>query len=300
MNSNFVEFKSKLKKILPDIKVLGSFKNHKTKILVEDILNIKYEVYPDSLLRGCYPKITSAINIKEAFCKKLRIKHPNFILVSGYSGANNYVIVRDELGINYNVTPGSLLSSKSKPSIKAAIDKTDAFKKITYNIRTDCQIISEYKGDKVEILLKDKYDILHKMLPYNVTKGNNLTLKSAVNKTDFIQTILKIKHPELKLVSKYMGADKKIILEDDLGIKYSILFNNLIKSKRSISIKSAINKFDAVNKIIRSVRNDIKVIDNYSSAKEQLIVEDLNGFKHKMSIYGLIEGNVLSFNSVLD
>jgi len=300
MNSNFDEFKSKLKKILPDIKVLGSFKNHKTKLLVEDNLNIKYEVYPDSLLRGCYPKITSAINIKDAFCKKLKLRHPTFTLVSDYSGANNYVIVQDEIGIKYRVTPGFLLSSKSKPSIKSAIDKTDAFKKIVYNTRTDCQIISEYKGDKVEILLKDKYDITHKMLPYNITKGNGLTLKSAVNKTDFIQKILNISHPELMLVSKYKGADQKIILEDDLGIKYSILFNNLIKSKRSISIKSAINKSNAIDKIIRSVRTDIKLIDNYSSAKEQLIVTDLYGFRHKMSMYGLIDGNILSFNSVID
>jgi hypothetical protein len=162
MNINFDEFKSKIKKILPDIKVLGSFKNYKTKVLVEDNLSIKYEVFPESLLRGCYPKISSAINIRDAFCKKLKLKHPNFTLISDYSGANNYVIVQDELGIKYSVTPGSLLSSQSKPSIKSAIDKTEAFKIIVYNTRTDCKIISEYKGDKVEILLKDKYDILHK------------------------------------------------------------------------------------------------------------------------------------------
>jgi hypothetical protein len=300
MNNSFDEFKSKLKKILPDIKILGSFKNYKTKLLVEDNLEIKYEVFPESLLRGSHPKISSAINIRDAFCKKLKLKHPNFTLISDYSGANNYIIVQDELGINYSVTPGSLLSSKSKPSIKSAIDKTEAFKKIAYHIRTDCQIISEYRGDKVEILLKDKYEILHKMLPYNITKGNGLTLKSAVNKTDYIQKILLIYHPELKLVSKYMSSDKKIILEDDLGIKYSTLFNNLIKSKSSISIKSAINKSDAIDKIIRSVRSDIKKINNYISAKEQLIVTDLNGFRHKMFFSGLIDGNTLSFNSVID
>jgi len=300
VNNSLVEFNRKLKRILPNIKVLGSYKNYNTKLLVEDQLGIKYEVLPESLLRGCYPKITSALNIRDAFIKKLKQKHPNFSLVSEYTGANNYVIVQDEIGINYRVTPGFLLSSKSKPSIKAAVDKTDAFKKIVYQNRFNCEIISEYKGDKVEILLKDKYGILHKMLPYNIIKGNGLTLKSAVNKTHYIQTILKASHPELKLVSKYKGASQKIIVEDDLGIKYSILFNNLIKSKRTISIKSAINKSNAIDKIIRSVRMDIKAIDSYSSAKEQLIVTDINGYKHKMSIYGLIDGNILSFNSVID
>ena len=56
--------------------------------------------------------------------------------------------------------------------LKAALDKTEAFKKIVYNRRCDCEILGDYKGDKVEILLKDKFGILHKMLPYNITKGN--------------------------------------------------------------------------------------------------------------------------------
>lgn len=300
MNNSLEEFNRKLKRILPGIKVLGSYKNYNTKILVEDQLGIKYEVFPESLLRGSFPKITSAINIRDAFCKKLKQKHSNLSLVAEYTGANDYVIVQDEIGINYRVTPGFLLSSKSKPSIKAAVDKTDAFKKIVYKKRADCEIISEYKGDKVEILLKDKYGVQHKMLPYNIAKGNRLTLKSAVNKTDYIKTILQLSHPELKLVSKYRGADQKIIVEDDLGIKYSTLFNNLIKSRRTISIKSAIDKSSAIEKIIRSVRMDIKEIDSYSSAKEQLTVTDLNGYRHKMSIYGLIDGNILSFNSVID
>ncbi len=300
MNYNTNQFKSKLKKVLPDIKVLGEYKNTITKILVEDGLKIKYQVFPESLLRGCYPKITSAIDLQDAFCKKLKAKHANLLLISKYIGANIHVIVQDELGIKYRVFPGFLLSSKSKPSIKAAVDKTEAFKKIVYNKRSDCEILGDYKGDKFEILLKDKLGVLHKMLPYNIAKGNGLTLKSAVDKTLFINTILKLIHPELKLISKYKGADQKLIVEDDLGIQYSILFNNLIKSKNSISIKSAIDKSKAIDKIIRSVRNDIKIIDSYSSAKEQLEVTDLNGFRHKMSIYGLIDGNALSFNSVID
>jgi hypothetical protein len=294
------DFNRKLKKVQPEIKVLGTYKNYNSKILVEDNLGIRYEVYPESLLRGSLPKITSAIDIRDAFTKKLKQKHPNLTVVSEYSGANNYVLVQDEIGITYRVTPGFLLSSKSRPSIKSAVEKTEAFKKIVYNKRADCEIIGKYKGDKVEILLKDKYGILHKMLPYNITKGNGLTLKSAVNKTDYIQTIIKLSHPELKLVSKYKGADQKIVVEDELGIKYSILFNNLIKSSKSISIKSAIDKFSAITKIICSVRSDIIEINNYSSAKEQLVVTDLNGYRHRMSVYGLMDGNVLSFNSVID
>jgi hypothetical protein len=300
MNNITSQFKYKLKKVLPDIKILGQYKNTITKILVEDNLKIQYEVFPESLLRGCYPKITSAINLQDAFYKKLKIKHPNLLLISKYKGANSHVIVQDELGIKYSVVPGFLLSSKSKPSIKAAVDKTDAFKKIVYHRRSDCEILGDYKGDKVEILLKDKFGIFHKMLPYNITKGNGFTLKSAVDKTEFISAKLKIHHPELKLVSKYRGANRKITVMDDLGIEYSILFNNLIKSNQNISIKSAIDKSSAINKIIRSVRDDIKSIGNYSSAKEQLIVKDVDGYNHKISIYGLINGNALSFNSVID
>lgn len=300
MNNITSQFKCKLKKVLPDIKILGQYKNTITKILVEDNLKIKYEVFPESLLRGCHPKITSAIDLQDAFYKKLKVKHPNLQLVSKYIGANSHVIVQDELGIKYRVVPGFLLSSKSKPSIKAAVDKTEAFKKIVYKRRSDCEILGDYKGDKVEILLKDKFGILHKMLPYNITKGNGLTLKSAVNKTEYINALLKIYHPELKLVSKYRGADQKIRVIDELEIEYSILFNNLLKSNKHISIKSAINKSSAIDKIIRSVRDDIKVIGNYSFAKEQLIVTDLDGFNHEMSIYGLINGNILSFNSVID
>jgi hypothetical protein len=136
-----------------------------------------------------------------------------------------------------------LSTFSTKPSIKSAINKTEAFKKMVNQKRTDCEIIGEYKGDKSEILLKDKFGIIHKMLPYNILKGNGLTLKSAVNKTEYIREIVKLNHPELKLVGKYKGSFEKITLEDELGIKYALLFNNLIKSKRGISIKSAIAVF---------------------------------------------------------
>jgi hypothetical protein len=294
------EFSLRIPKKLNDIKVLSEYTNSKTKILVEDSFGIRYLVFPETLLRGCRPKITSAVDIQNAFIRKLKKYHPDLKLVSEYNGANNYVNVQDSISIIYRVTPGFLLSAKSKPSIKAAIDKTDAFKKIVYNKRTDLEIIGEYKGDKREVLLKDKYGIFHKMLPYNIMKGNSLTLKSAVEKTEYVRAIVKLTHPDLKLIGKYRSAYDKIMFEDELGIKYSILFNNLIKSKRAISIKSAINKTLAVNKIIKSVRKDIDTVVKFSSAKEQLIIKDLEGFKHKMSMYSLLDGNVLSLNSVLD
>jgi hypothetical protein len=300
MNNSSNDFNSKVKKILPSIKILGSYINSKSKILVQDNLGIRYEVFPEALLRGSHPQITSALDINEAFAKKLKQKHQNLILLSNYKGANDKILVQDDLGIKYQVTPSSLLLSTNKPSIKAAVDKTEAFKRMAYQKRSDCQIIGDYKGDKAEILIKDKNGVNHKMLPYNILKGNGLTLKSAVHKSEYIRAIIKINHPELKLISKYKNAYDKIIVEDELGIKYAILFNNLIKSKRPISIKSAMNKDLAISKIISSLRNDIIKTSKYSSAKEQLLVTDINGFIHRMSIYGLIDGNALGFNSVVD
>lgn len=300
MNHAASDFESKIKEILPEIKIIGPFKGNKIKILVEDGLGIQYEVYPEALKRGNYPKITSALDITDAFNRKLKQKHPELTLVSDYVGANEYVKVQDELGIRYQVTPGSLLHSPSKPSIKSAIDKTEALKKMVYSKRSDCEIIGEYQGDKCNVLLKDKYGILHKMLPYNILKGNGLSLKSAVDKTDYIRIKMLLTHPELKLVGEYNGAFDKIEVEDNLGIRYSILFNAIIKSNRAISLKSAIDRNLAVSKVINSLRNDITEISNYNSAKENLIVKDDYGFEHSMLLYGLIDGNSLGFNSVID
>lgn len=298
---NTEEFIDRLKKINSDLIVLGEYVNMKTKILVEDPIGIKYEAFPEALLKGSTPKITSALNPNEAFKMKLKEISPSLKVVSEYVHANQDVIVEDELGIQYRNKPSSLLLGNI-PSIKSAIDQTDAFKKMVYNKRDDCEIIDEYKGDRHKILVKDNLGIEYRMVPYNLLQLNHsLTIKGALNKTDFVVKKLKSKHPNLKLIGEYVSSNKPLTVEDELGIRYSLKLSVLLKSDKGAGIQSAIDPNFALRTKLLSVRNDIsKICEKYTTARKPIIVEDLDGFKHKMSLYRLLEGSSLGFLSVID
>lgn len=64
---------------------------------------------------------------KNLFEEKLKYLHPELTLISEFTILRDYINVIDNLNITYRVLAQNLL--KSKPTIKSAIDKNDAFRK---------------------------------------------------------------------------------------------------------------------------------------------------------------------------
>lgn len=294
------DFLKSVAKSNPNITVLGEYINRKTKILVKDELGIEYLVYPESVLRGALPKISSAVDQNLAFKTKLKNISPDLKVESDYKGANEKIIVSDSLGIKYSITPGSLLTGNN-PSIKIAIDQTEALKKMVYAMREDLEILSEYNGDRGKILVKDKDEILYEMVPYNLLKGNSLTLKAAKDKTDYVRKKIAKIHPDIKIVSEYKKPQTPLEYVDELDIRYKATYSSLLHMSNPRNILSAIDKIDALTKMLSEIRSDIvKFTSKYTKALAPLKFIARDGFEHQMNMYGLLEGNSLGFNSVLD
>jgi len=72
------EFKEKLSKVHPNLKLLSTYTRMKgTKVLVEDALGIKYNVKPQDLLLGKSPSFMVALEVNKAFEIKSRAVHGN-------------------------------------------------------------------------------------------------------------------------------------------------------------------------------------------------------------------------------
>lgn len=90
----------------------------------------------------------------QLFKEKLKELYPNLILESKFVKLREYVYVRDNLDIVYKILAQGLL--KNFPTIKSAVDKTDAFIKFAKNIHGDKYDYSRVKyvncSEKVEII----------------------------------------------------------------------------------------------------------------------------------------------------
>lgn len=69
------EFVARLKEVNPLITPLTEYKSQKDNVLVKDNLGVIYSVVASGLLYGKKPRITSAINKKDAFIIRAKLKH---------------------------------------------------------------------------------------------------------------------------------------------------------------------------------------------------------------------------------
>jgi Zn finger protein HypA/HybF involved in hydrogenase expression len=83
----------------PDLKILGTYINSQTKILLEDGFHIQYLFRPNDLLKGSKPSISSAIDKPTAFKTKAEQIHGKDIY--DYTKIN-YVTNRDKIEISCN------------------------------------------------------------------------------------------------------------------------------------------------------------------------------------------------------
>ena len=116
------------------------------------------------------------------------------------------------------------------------------------NIKNNYKIISFYKNRRTKIIIEDAIGIQYKVNTCELLKNQTPTIRMAINKTDAIAKQIAFKYgSDYKLISDYKGDKSKLIIEDTLGIKYSITPNQL-KSKRKIKI--SINNALDVNKAV--------------------------------------------------
>jgi hypothetical protein len=150
-HENFVK---QVNEILPEIKILGKYTLSKNKILVQDNLGIKYNVYPSSLLNGYYPTIKTSVDVIEYIKISLKEKN-NLIYLSGYTSYKGKIFVKDSDDIIYHCNCQDLLRKDfSVPSLKSAVNQNDGFIKKSNKIHNNFYDYSLVKYFDTRTLIK--------------------------------------------------------------------------------------------------------------------------------------------------
>lgn len=114
------DFKERLLEVFPDLEVI----NEENKYAVVKNKYGLLRVRKDSLLRGSYPKINSAINKTEYFKNQLLEKFPhsldNLEILSEVTDSRTALLCKDQFGY-VKISPDSLLSG-SLPDTKSAVN----------------------------------------------------------------------------------------------------------------------------------------------------------------------------------
>lgn len=123
------EFINKLPNIIKNnYIILEDYKNCKIKILIKcKITNLIYHCSPEKLLLGNKPSIRSAINKKDVLKYRILELHPTLELITSSDNIKDYIIVKDDYNIYYNISQDSLLQGKS-PNIDSALSKNEYIK----------------------------------------------------------------------------------------------------------------------------------------------------------------------------
>jgi len=109
-----------------------------------------------------------------------------------------------------------------------------------------------------------------------------LSHQQFINKLNLIQ-------PNITVLSEFKSLKCKLIVKDLLGIEYFVRPDGLLNGKIP-NILSAIDKTSAFKLKIKKLFPNLKVISNYTSIKEKVIVEDELGFQYKIWPWNLLQG----------
>ncbi len=127
------------------------------------------------------------------FVCKLNSIHPSLTVLSEYKDSTAKILVEDNIGITYNVYPDSLLSGWI-PSIRTAINKNDAFKKMLALKNKNIIVTGDYITGDTEILVEYELGIEHLLSPNHLMKGHSLTVTTAIDKTKWFTEKSKLIH----------------------------------------------------------------------------------------------------------
>lgn len=156
------QFKEEMFKVNPNIEVLGEYTGSRGKVSVRDkTCNHEWNSStPHDLLRGhgC-PECSHARKRKtdDQFKKELTIKNPNIKPLEIYKGTNIKILVRDKVCLHeWKAEPDSLLRGHGCPVCCNNPKTTEQFKKELKEINSNIEVLSEYIGANIKILVKDK------------------------------------------------------------------------------------------------------------------------------------------------
>ncbi len=115
---------------------------------------------------------------------------------------------------------------------------------------------------------------------------------------EFVDEIKNI-HPELTIIGLYINSSTKILVQDELGIQYLLKPLGLSQGKKP-TIKSSVDKTEAFKIKLKIIHPNLKVLSEYTTSENKILVEDGIGIKYEIIANDLLRGISPSINSAVD
>lgn len=238
--------------------------------------------------------------MEELYANNLGYRKGLFRVVGKFKGGKSKVILKDDYGYcavsAYDLTIGVT----QKMSIKSAIFKTQYLKEYLRQnnknfYKHNFRIISEYQNAKSDINAIDSLGTLHKIKPSSLFNGCNLSIKSAVDRDDFLFKKIcsrnkYFKSGEIKYISSFVKNQKCFIkVSDEFGeyiMDVSVAYNG---SKPTIEIainrdKNLVNRlkqnggdYDYSNVVYTKMDNNVTICCEKHDCFQQRPVNHVRG-----------------------
>lgn len=236
------EFVSELKDVNPNIKIIGKYKDSRTKIKCECLVcNNIWEATPALLLygHGCTACALDSQRKKmsktnDEFISELREKNPNLIPIDKYVNSNTKIRFKCSLCNHvFEEKPKNILSTYDCPNRCLSLsERTEIFYDKVKTVNPNIKILGKYKGarEKIEAQCLVCGNIWFPWATYLSTgRGCPECSRIAMMKThdEFVSQIKEI-NPTIKILSPYNGGRSRIQVECTVcGNKWSPKANGL-------------------------------------------------------------------------
>lgn len=217
---DILQFSVEMKKINPNILLVGEYKNNKTPIRVKcKICEHEWAARPDSLIQGhgC-PKCAGNIKLTEReFKNRLNIINSNIKVIGKYVDSKNKVHVRCiNCGFEWNPTAYSLLNGRGCPQCAGLKKKcTEEFIEELGRQNSTINVLGEYQNNRTKLLVQCKNcGNRWKASPKTLLRGQGCPLCNKAG-TSFVEQLL------LNAFKNVLG-DESVLSRDCKTIGYEI------------------------------------------------------------------------------
>jgi hypothetical protein len=159
------------------------------------------------------------------------------------------------------------------------------------------ELIDEYKSLKKKHLCKTKYGHVY-ITPYNFLKGEKVTIKAALNKTEYFENMLDEINPKIKqrfkILNEYNTGKSFLYLQDNFSV-FKTTPAQLLKNKIP-GFNSLINKEEYIINKINLLKLNIIVLENNFPILTISYLSDL----FKINYYDLIKGIKPTISTCVD
>jgi len=226
LGKTHAEFVKEVEKIRPNIKILGTYVDSKTKVLCKDNnTGIIAERHPSALLRKLVKKKKHTQKLPkytaQDFVEKLKIVNPNIELISDYINTNTRARFKCKIdGWEWETIPTVFIRKTKSGCPKCAgnlkSNHSDFIQKLS-KVTPTIEILNEYVRSNVKVLCHCK-ECGHewRSTPNKLLQGRSCpscaVIKRGVSKTikyDIFQERIKDINLNIILTGNYLGVSKK-------------------------------------------------------------------------------------------